>query len=165
MSIVEGGAVYCKGNVTVVGEFNTASDPEAAAIVLESVACPTYLMPWETCCLTGVDWDWHSKWINSEHKVMKFLKDITAHTIQMDKTVWKTLFCPPDLVTMAWVVNSKLSTKSETRHCYVDCGANPLTRGQLIVDWRGLLKRNENITVCLDWSVETFREVLEQMVL
>lgn len=150
----------------MVGEFNTATDPEAASIVLESTICPTYLMPWESVYPpAGLDWDWHTQWINSDGKVMRFLKEITAHTINMDQTVWKSLFSPPDLVTMAWVINKNMATKSETRHCYVDCGANPLTRGQLIVDWRGLLQRRENIVVCLEWCKETFGECLQTMVL
>ena len=158
-----GGAVYGKGNVTVVGEFNTAYDPEAAAIVLQTAVCPTYLMPWETSSSTGLDWDWHSRWVSTDRPVMKFIKRFTAHTINMDKTVWSTLFCPPDLVAMAWALDSKLSTKNSVCHCYVDCGGNPLTRGQLIVDWRGLLKKKENITISLEWSTESFRKILEKL--
>lgn len=157
--------MFCKGNVTVVGEFNTATDPEAAAIVLENTVCPTYLMSWETSSIGGLDWDWHTKWVNQDDSLMRFIKAITAHTINMDRDIWGTQFCPPDLVTMAWALDTKLSVKQEVRHCYVDCGSNPLTRGQLIVDWRCLLKRKENITVCLEWCPTVFKQLLEKMVL
>ena len=120
-------------------------------------------MPWETSSSTGLDWDWHSRWVRTDRPVMKFIKRFTAHTINMDKTVWSTLFCPPDLVAMAWALDSKLSTKNSVCHCYVDCGGNPLTRGQLIVDWRGLLKKKENITISLEWSTESFRKILEKL--
>lgn len=155
--------MFCKGNVTVTGEFNTATDPEAAAIVIEESVCPTYLMPWESSSKGGLCWEWHSKWVNSNSKLMKFVKAVTAHTINEDRKVWDTLFCPPDLVAMAWVLNKDLVTKHEVRHCYIDCGSNPLTRGQLIVDWRCLLKRRENVTVCLDWSASVFKTLLEKL--
>ena len=158
-----GGAIHAKGNVTVVGEFNTTTDPEATSIVFETTECPTYLMSWETSSEIGLGWDWYSKWVNKDTKIMRFIKAVTAHTINMDRNVWHTLYCPPDVVTMAWALSNKMCTESKVCHCYLDTGANPLTRGQLIVDWRGLLKRPANITVCTKWSTDSFKEVLENM--
>lgn len=146
--------------MTVVGEFNTSTDPEAAAIVLKEACCPTYLFPWEACCLKGVDWEWHSQWVKHNSAVMNFLNMVSIHTCQMDREVWGTDFCPPDLVTMAIAIDKEILVKTELCHCYVDCGGNPLTRGQLIVDWRNLLRKHQNITICLDWSTDKFKQVL-----
>lgn len=155
--------MHCKGNVTVVGEFNIATDPEAAAIVLEEAVVPTYVLPWETCCQKGLDWDWHKRWMNGNSDAMKFLKAVTAHTCEMDRNAWGTLFCPPDLIAMAMAIDKSMISKSQLCYCYMNCGTDPLTRGQLIVDWRGLLKRTANITICLDWSTERFKTLLETM--
>lgn len=164
LTIILGGAIHSKGNITVVGEFNTSTDPEATSIVLDGADCPTYLFPWETCCEGGLDWKWHAEWVAHESPVMKFIRLISKHTCEMDRAIWKTPFCPPDLVTMAILLNKELITKSQICHCYVDTGANPLTRGQLIVDWRNLLQRKANISVILNWSSEKFQNVLETMV-
>ena len=46
--VLMGGTSGARGNTTIVGEFNFAADPEAAAIVLEA-GIPITLVPWETC--------------------------------------------------------------------------------------------------------------------
>lgn len=130
---------------------------------MDSTVCPTYLMSWETCSQTGLDWDWHDSWTGRDNRVMKFMKQISEHTIKQDRTVWNTLYCPPDVVAMAWALNNKLCTESKLCHCYLNCSGDPLTRGQLVVDWRGLLKRRANITVCLNWSTDVFQHVLENI--
>ena len=129
-------------------------DPEAAAIVFETTECPTSLMPWDIISETG--------WASKDTKVMRFCKAVASHTTAFAKDILHILYCPPDIVTMALALNGKLCTESKLCYCYVDTCANPLTRGQLIVDWRGLLKRPVNITVCTKWSPEVFKEVLEK---
>lgn len=132
-------------------------------MVFESTECPTFLMSWETSSGAGLDWDWHKKWVSRDTEIMKFINAITAHTIKMDRDVWNTLYCPPDVVTMAWALSDKMCVESKLCHCYIDSGGNPLTRGQLIVDWRGLLKRPANINICMSWSTDIFKEILEKM--
>ncbi|XP_067942200.1 inosine-uridine preferring nucleoside hydrolase-like [Watersipora subatra] len=161
---IMGGAIHSKGNVTVVGEFNTTADPEAAAIVIEDVVCPTYLFSWETVSLDGAEWVWHSHWLSRDTRVVKFLRQVTAHCTVMDKDVWDVLFCPPDLITMACVIDTSISIKESVHHCFVNCDSNPHTRGQLIVDWRDHLNKKKNITVCLDWSVDRFKELLTKVI-
>lgn len=46
--VIMGGTSGARGNTTIVGEFNFAADPEAAAVVLQS-GIPITLVPWETC--------------------------------------------------------------------------------------------------------------------
>ena len=138
-------------------------DPEAAAIVFETTECPTSLMPWDIISETGLGWDWYIGWASKDTKVMRFCKAVASHTTAFAKDILHILYCPPDMVTMAIALNDKLCTESKLCYCYVDTCANPLTRGQLIVDWRGLLKRPANITVCTKWSPEVFKEVLEKM--
>ncbi|XP_067942296.1 inosine-uridine preferring nucleoside hydrolase-like isoform X2 [Watersipora subatra] len=162
--VIMGGAIHSKGNVTVVGEFNTTADPEAAAIVIEDVVCPTYLFSWETVKLNGATWEWHSHWLSRDTKVIKFLREITAHSNNRCKMVANRLFSPADLVTMAFVIDSSISTKESVHHCFVNCDSNPHTRGQLIVDWRDHLNKKKNITVCLDWSVDRFKELLTKVI-
>jgi len=45
-----------KGNITNSAEFNFHSDPEAAAVVLEELSCPLYLVCWELCLKHILTW-------------------------------------------------------------------------------------------------------------
>ncbi len=44
------------GNVTLCAEFNFATDPESAYIVLEEYICPTYVATWEYSCRNAMPW-------------------------------------------------------------------------------------------------------------
>ncbi len=46
---IMGGNVEAMGNSSIASEFNFDADPEAAYIVLNKTACPTYLAPYELC--------------------------------------------------------------------------------------------------------------------
>lgn len=37
------------GNSSSCAEFNFYCDPESAFILLKSLSCPIYMLPWETC--------------------------------------------------------------------------------------------------------------------
>uniref|UniRef100_A0A1B0GJU9 Inosine/uridine-preferring nucleoside hydrolase domain-containing protein n=1 Tax=Lutzomyia longipalpis TaxID=7200 RepID=A0A1B0GJU9_LUTLO len=46
---IMGGNNFGVGNITSSAEFNFFNDPESVHIVLETLKCPMFLLPWETC--------------------------------------------------------------------------------------------------------------------
>ena len=45
-----------EGNVSVAGEYNFHTDPEAAKVVLNDLKCPLTLVGWELCRDLGLSW-------------------------------------------------------------------------------------------------------------
>lgn len=48
-----------RGNITVCGEFNFVTDPEAAYVVLNEYTCPMYIAAWEFAFRSSLPWVRH----------------------------------------------------------------------------------------------------------
>ncbi|TMS19984.1 putative uridine nucleosidase 1 [Larimichthys crocea] len=75
---IMGGNMEGIGNVTLCAEFNFASDPESAYVVLEEFLCPTYVASWEFCCRNSLTWEFFEELINQNTPAANFMKMITS---------------------------------------------------------------------------------------
>ena len=48
--------VLGQGNISVAGEYNFHTDPEAAKVVLNDLKCPMTLVGWEICRDLRLSW-------------------------------------------------------------------------------------------------------------
>ncbi len=151
--VLMGGTSEAKGNTTVVGEFNVAADPEAAAIVFGS-GIPIRMVPWETTlrCIVG-----------GEH-----LQQIQESTSPVASTFWRAsrvlsrlikdllgidglLLC--DLVAAAIAIDPSVTREEVEVFVGVEtCGS--IARGLTAVDYSRLSGREPNAKVCLDVDAE-----------
>ena len=55
-NVLHNAYILGQGNVTVAGEYNFHTDPEAAKVVLNDLKCPMTLVGWELCRDLGLSW-------------------------------------------------------------------------------------------------------------
>ncbi|KAK2140937.1 hypothetical protein LSH36_1201g00048 [Paralvinella palmiformis] len=134
-----GGNYEGKGNITNSAEFNFHSDPEAAAVVLEELSCPLYLVCWELC-----------------------LKHILTWMIYKDSDHYVTA----DQLVMAIVLDREAVIKKEKLvHCDVEISGKH-SRGSMIVSWPSPLqqppqdKQQRCIHLILEINHDLFSEML-----
>ncbi|XP_013384576.1 uncharacterized protein LOC106154681 [Lingula anatina] len=159
---IMGGNIEGVGNVTTSAEFNFCTDPEAANVVLNEVSCPTYLVGWEVCLRHAQNWDWYEKVIERETKKAKFVESIMRSTRERNKNVIKRPFHSCDSLAMAVALRPDKIEESALHYCTVECRGE-LTRGQMVIDHRGLLKKDKKIKVVTKFDVRIFRELYEAL--
>ena len=162
--VVMGGAVRATGNMPRPStEFNVASDPEAAAVVLRrwpGVA----LVPWETAmtCVIGMD-RLHEIW-SAPGSRARFVRMITGQKPSrvLEEFGVAGMFAA-DPVAMAVAVVPGIVTRSERRHVAVEL-AGRQTRGQTTVDWFGFGGEPPNVEVILEVDGDRFWAMLRASV-
>ena len=75
-----GGNIEGKGNVTPGAEFNFASDPEAAHVLVQQSKCPVLLVPWETITKNWIPWELYKAITSCKSSKSEFLKSICSFT-------------------------------------------------------------------------------------
>lgn len=147
--IVMMGGALGRGNKTVLGEFNIATDPEAAKIVFET-KLPLVLVPLEI----------GQKALLKKPALAKMekLNETSSMFYQLFKNYrggsWETGLKMYDACALAYLVNPDMYEKIFTFATIETQGA--LTRGSTLIDLRNYLKQDANITVCTDIDVAKF---------
>jgi len=154
-----GGSVN-SGNVTPVAEFNIHSDAEAAHIVFES-NIPIYMVPLEATNYASITSD-----VIANLDISTIFSNVIVDVLLYLKKIIKELFDDDnnplhDPCAVAFVIDPSIF---EYKLMRVDVAKNlnELTYGQTICDVNGVLKRKENVHVCLKMSTDKFWEMMYQ---
>lgn len=151
-----GGAILVPGNTSATGEFNIATDPEAAQIVFAS-GLPITLIPLDVTERVRLSGDALRTWVEPLADVpAQFLLDCTAHLIAFSEK-WEgfagiTLHDP---LTVGVVLDQDL-VKTQRYHVQVETRGD-ITTGMTVADRR--LFRAEgtpNVEVALEADAERF---------
>jgi purine nucleosidase len=148
--IVMGGAVRATGNMPRPStEFNVASDPEAAAVVLQRWP-DLALVPWEAAMTHVIGLERLDELWGLAGRRAEFVRRITGHRPDRAREDFgaEGMFVA-DPVAMAAALAPDIVTRSERRHVAVEL-AGRQTRGQTTVDWFGLGGERPNAEVVLE---------------
>ncbi|XP_054888298.1 pyrimidine-specific ribonucleoside hydrolase RihA-like isoform X2 [Poeciliopsis prolifica] len=160
---IMGGNTKSRGNTTVCGEFNFAADPEAAYIVLNDYQCETYLACWEFTCYSQLPWDFCDAWLGQDSDKARFMAKIFRHSMEEAKKnsgcLGFTGFISCDSYAMAAAVDDSFITKSDRYPVSVEL-TGTYTRGMMIVDTLGLLKKTHKACIMKKVDIEKFKKMM-----
>ncbi|KAI3356367.1 hypothetical protein L3Q82_017600 [Scortum barcoo] len=155
-----------RGNTTVCGEFNFAADPEAAYIVLNDYQCPTYLACWEFTCYSKLSWEFCDAWLAQDTDKARFMERIFRHSIEVSETerfqnecVAGTGFISCDSYAMAAAVDDSFIMESDHYPVSVEL-AGTHTRGMMIVDTVGFLKKSRKVFIMKKVDMKKFEQMM-----
>ncbi|KAK9523892.1 hypothetical protein VZT92_017776 [Zoarces viviparus] len=162
---IMGGNTESRGNTTVCGEFNFASDPEAAYIVLDRYTCPTYIAPWEFTCRNSLPWSFFDQLLAHDTEKARFMKKISclwmtkAQSADYQKEITEGKgFNSCDTYAMAAAIDDTFITESDEVAVSVELqGTN--TRGMMVLDYMDLLKKEHKATVMKKVDLEKFKQM------
>ncbi|KAM4739552.1 inosine-uridine preferring nucleoside hydrolase isoform 1-T4 [Anableps anableps] len=164
---IMGGNMEGKGNVTLCAEFNFATDPESAYIVLEEFLCPTYLATWEYSGRNAQTWEFFEELINQDTPAARFMKMVTSKCWAYSKEALKNKrdvyfgpgFVCYDAYAMAACIDG--STVLESIECPVRVELEgSMTRGMLVLDRTKSLKKSHAVSVMSKCDVKKFGQLL-----
>jgi purine nucleosidase len=162
---IMGGTSDNRGNVGLVGEFNIWVAPEAAKIVFESG------MP-----LTMIGWDISRKYAVFDEMDATALRALDTPLARLSVDIQAKLtkfahnetglagFDLPDPIAMSIALDETIITASENYFVTVETGDGP-SRGQTVLDHRGMTRRYPNTRVVLEANREQFVEQLKRAVI
>ncbi|XP_034418138.1 inosine-uridine preferring nucleoside hydrolase [Cyclopterus lumpus] len=163
---IMGGNTESRGNTTVCGEFNFTADPEAAYIVLNDYQCPTYLACWEFTCYSKLSWEFCDAWLAQDTDKARFMARIFRHSIEAShgerlqkEFVGGTGFVSCDSYAMAAAVDDSLVVESDRYPVSVELTGTH-TRGMMIVDTVGFLKKAHTATIMKKVDMEKFKRMM-----
>lgn len=171
---IMGGNTTGEGNITVSGEFNFACDPEAARVVFEEVQKPIHLTPWEICLYqTHLPYEVRKKLGNTKTPEAELMNKIEAK-VNAQRAFSNWITC--DQLSMAWMIDnlksqktngsisSKKSNKSlatSTKQCFATVELQgSFTRGQMVIDHEGRMKRSPNLIILTDVNMQLYQRYL-----
>ncbi|XP_026290342.1 uncharacterized protein LOC113215011 isoform X1 [Frankliniella occidentalis] len=125
-----GGAARGNGNAAPGAEFNVLGDPGAAAVVLEAVTKPVYLLPWETVMDAELPMEWRVKELGEVRSIaMKFLN--LAESVALSKmSTWTS----GDGLLAAHLIDGAVAPFGRAVRVAVLVGEGP-ARGVTLVDY------------------------------
>ncbi|XP_067670247.1 nucleoside hydrolase-like [Haliotis asinina] len=143
---IMGGNYKGIGNVTMSGEFNFHSDPEAAFISLHGLS-NINIIPWETCMDAEIPWASYDKWMSADTQKSKFVERITNYwVVKRDFRNTRAGIRLCDLKAMVACIDETAILEKKKVYATIElCGA--VTRGQMAVDWRAHSTETPNVTV------------------
>ncbi len=159
---IMGGTGDGQGNVTPVAEYNFWVDPEAARAVIRGGFEPR-LVGWDIARHYGVLNDAglddirrigtrRAKFaVDANRAVREFCREVT----QIDGVDF------PDPIAMAIALEPELAGEWDWVYADVETG-DGLARGQLIIDWLGILGRRPNLWVCREADAGGFRRMFKR---
>ncbi|KAK5607883.1 hypothetical protein CRENBAI_009476 [Crenichthys baileyi] len=163
---IMGGNTESRGNTTVCGEFNFAADPEAAFVVLNDYQCPTHLSCWEFTCYSQLPWEFCDAWLGQDSDKARFMAKIFHHSMEeakkeslQDACLGCTGFISCDSYAMAAAVDESFITETDRYPVSVEL-TGTYTRGMMIVDTLGLLKKTHKASIMKKVDLEKFKKML-----
>ncbi|XP_041822278.1 inosine-uridine preferring nucleoside hydrolase-like [Chelmon rostratus] len=163
---IMGGNIESRGNTTVCGEFNFVVDPEAAYIVLNRYTCPTYIASWEFSCRNSVPWSFCDTWLAQDTEKARFMENISRHTRKVaqsednEKEETKRVgFNSCDAYALVAAIDNSVVTESEEVAVSVELAGNN-TRGMMVLDYMGLLKKKHKATIMKKVNLDLFKKMM-----
>ncbi|KAM8888096.1 inosine-uridine preferring nucleoside hydrolase [Synchiropus picturatus] len=165
--VIMGGNIEGKGNVTPCAEFNFATDPESAYIVLEEFICPTSVVSWEFCCRNSLTWDFFEELVSQDFPAARFMKTITSNCWAYSKESLRNKrdvyfgpgFVSYDSYAVASCIDPSLVTESLVCPVRVELQGS-ICRGMMVLDQTNELKKTHSVSVPTKCDVTRFSQLL-----
>ncbi|XP_070799472.1 inosine-uridine preferring nucleoside hydrolase-like [Pituophis catenifer annectens] len=154
---IMGGNTESRGNIKLCGEFNFATDPEAAYIVLNEYTCPMYIAAWEFTCACSRPWEFYHEWVNQNTEKARFMKKIFAHSLKIAKPHLGFVSC--DSYAMAAAIDENFVTEVTIIGVSVELSGS-LTRGMMVMDWSDHLKKEHKAFVMKNCDLGKFQALM-----
>ncbi|NMB01240.1 MAG: nucleoside hydrolase [Firmicutes bacterium] len=161
--VIMGGTSGARGNTTMVGEFNFAADPEAAAIVLES-GIPITLVPWETCIHNLITLEQLEKGGREALKnpIAETFLAMAAEILRRTEEVLGFpgfLLC--DLLAAALILDPLVIVDEAQVFAAVETSGT-YGRGLMAIDYAGVSGKDPNVRLVLDVDTDRVAALLRQ---
>jgi len=160
--VIMGGNIEARGNTYVSAEFNFHFDVEAAHIVLNEVTSPISLVTWEVCLKHTFSWDFYDSYCGQGTKKSHFAKKITNLSASFYKKKYVGMgrgYTSCDPLAMSVAVQPEIVTKETSVYATLELHGQ-LTRGQMVVDWRGHLGKKPNVRIVEEVNIEAHKALM-----
>ncbi|CAF3711386.1 unnamed protein product [Rotaria sp. Silwood1] len=155
-----GGCYKFYGNVTPVATYNPWVDPEAARIVFQS-GIPITTAGFDISCYSSIFTD------ADYEEVQKLGTKLADFFLKINRI--RRIFCKerqkmngsnhPDALTMAILIDPSIGQQMLSRYVDVETQGE-LTRGVLVIDELGVMKKAPNATICVQADEKLFKEMV-----
>ncbi|XP_005094986.1 uncharacterized protein C1683.06c [Aplysia californica] len=159
---IMGGNIEARGRISTCAEFNFYNDPEAAQVVLKEFINIT-ILPYEVCRKFLLPWDFFDMWINAGTQVSDFVKRSVLESAKPARAAGREGYRSCDGYAMALVIERSVVQSAEPVYITVELSGQ-LTRGQMVVDWDGLLQQPCNALVVKELDVDKIQSLFMLMV-
>ncbi len=161
--VIMGGTSGAQGNTTIVGEFNFAADPEAAAVVLGS-GIPITLMPWETCLhnlITLEQLEQGGREVLQNPVAQQFLQITAELQRRTESYIGSPGFLLCDLLAAAIILDPLVIAEQREVFAAVET-AGTFGRGLTAIDYAGVSGQAPNISIVLKVNTDRVAALLRQ---
>jgi len=146
--VIMGGASRAQGNTTVVGEFNFAADPEAAALILKS-GLPLVLIPWEPTVDIIFPLDELEKELGTGQVARVFLEMCRPFARFIEQKMGVRGVVLSDLVAAAAAIDPGVMLRVEKLFAAVETSGF-WGRGLTAIDYSKVSGEKPNVEICLE---------------
>lgn len=162
--VIMGGNNKAQGNLAPAVEFNFGKDPESAKAVLEGFsALKPYLFTYEVCLKYAASWEWYARYTSCGTKLSKLMEDIDRTAVMSMKNRQSLKYLLYDQFAIAAIIDP--SIMKEVKEVYADVELRgEISRGLVVVDWAGKLRRRANVRLVTSLDAEKCKHMMMESV-